>query len=228
MLIRGEKGAAIVVAMMALVMTAALGAALVLTTSIEAMTAGNFRTGVEARYAANAIAEYALVSLGQVADWDLVLSGSLRSSFVDGSAAGRELVDGTTVSLPRILNLARCGKSTDCSDADMSASTAMRPWGANNPRWQLYAHGYLRDLAGSGTLRTSFYVVVMVGDDGSETDQDPARDGRSPDNPGSGVLVLRAEAFGPRGAHAGLDVTAARRVPPESNRLRILSWRDIR
>ena len=54
----------------------------------------------------------------------------------------------------------------------------------------------------------------MVGDDPSENDGDPLQDGSDEDNPGAGVLALRAEAFGPGGAHRVIEATVAR--PDES------------
>jgi len=70
-------------------------------------------------------------------------------------------------------------------------------------------------------------VIVMVADDGSENDGDPLHDGRSTTNPGSGVLALRAEAFGPRGVRQVVELTVARPEAPEGGPagLRVLSWR---
>jgi len=47
---------------------------------------------------------------------------------------------------------------------------------------------------------------------------------------GAGVLALRAEAFGPRGAHTIIEMTIARPDPAEEGvgRARVLSWRQIR
>ena len=68
------------------------------------------------------------------------------------------------------------------------------------------------DLLPTGTVNSPFYVVVMVGDDPSETDGDPLLDGNPARTPGSGVLSLRAEAFGPLGTHRVVEVTVARTV----------------
>ena len=70
----------------------------------------------------------------------------------------------------------------------------------------------------------------MVADDPAENDNDPARDGAVPCggavpvltgdppapscNPGSGVLALRAEAFGPRGVHKVIEATIAHAGAP--------------
>jgi hypothetical protein len=74
----------------------------------------------------------------------------------------------------------------------------------------LFAYSPAAALLPAGAVRSSFYLVVLVADDPSETDGNPAVDGSSPCgagesppacNPGSGALAVRAEAFGPRGAH---------------------------
>jgi hypothetical protein len=112
----------------------------------------------------------------------------------------------------------------------MDLVTAERPWGANNPRWRLYAYGNLRDLLPPGAIDSSYYVIVMVADDPAENDNDPLRDGADPSNPGSGALAVRAEAFGPRGVHKMIEVTIARGhvAGPGPAGVHILSWRDVR
>ena len=220
--VAGEKGVALVVAMMALVLMSALGLALVATTSTETLIAANYRLSVELLYAAEGMARRAMVDLRQAPDWTSVLTGAARSTFVDGAASGtRVLADGTAVDLDAVVNLANCNRRTACSAAAMDAVTAARPWGVNNPRWRLYSHGPLGHLL-SGSLPSSRYVVALVADDPSERDGDPLAD--APDGePGAGVLWLRAEAFGPRGAHRTLDVTLAHE--PATPVMQVISWR---
>jgi len=112
----------------------------------------------------------------------------------------------------------------------MDLVTADRPWGANNPRWQLYAYGHLRDLLSPHAVDSSYYVIVMVADDPSENDNDPLRDGADSSNPGSGVLAVRAVAFGPRGARKAIEATVARRLmlDPARAGLRVVSWHHVR
>ena len=106
-----------------------------------------------------------------------------------------------------------------------------RPWGLNNPRWQLYAWGRLADWLPEGAIDAGFYVVVLVADDPAETDGNPLADG-----PGSGfgVVMLRAEAFGPGGTHAAVEQTLARVSADELSRrpdlhgVRVVSWRADR
>jgi Tfp pilus assembly protein PilX len=208
--------------MMALLLMTALGLALVLTTSTETMITGNYQQGQEAFYAADAGLERAMQDLLTVPDWNRILAGATTSAFVDGAPGDRTLADGTNLNLPQVVNVADCGKLTGCSDADMNAITPDRPWGLNNPRWQLYAYGSMEDLVPTGTINSPFYVVVLVGDDPSDIDNDPLHDGGPPagggTNPGLGVLAMRVEAFGPRGAHKVVECTVARTDSSELER----------
>jgi Tfp pilus assembly protein PilX len=233
--IRREDGIALIVAMMAMLLMTALGVALVLTTSSETMIASNFRNSQEALYAADAVVERAMDDILTVADWNKLLDGSTQSAFVDGAPSGtRTLPDGSTIDLAQALNLANCDHVAACTDAEMNAVSAMRPWTTNNPRWKLYAYGNLADmLPASDSINSSYYVLLMVADDPSENDDDPLHDGVTPCphndpsgsitapitcNLGSGVIALRAEAFGPRGAHKVIEITVARTDTSELER----------
>lgn len=262
----GEEGIAIVVAMMAMLLMMALGSALVLTTSTETIIAASFRDSTEGVYAADAALERAIDDLSGAGDWNLVLSGAAQSGFVDGPPGGtRTLADGSTIDLTQLLSASNCSKLSPCSIDDLNAVTRARPWGVNNPRWQLYAYGSLTRLLPADTVRSPFYIVVLAADDGGENDNDPTRDGSAPCggvapvisgdpptpncNPGAGVIELRAEAFGPRGAHKVVEMTIARPFtaprstaddPANSGNLegynnqmgqsavRVLSWREVR
>jgi type IV pilus assembly PilX-like protein len=225
-----ERGVALLLALMAVALLSALGLALAATTSTELLIAANYRNGQEALYAADAIAERGLADLPGVAGWDALFDGSTRSTFVDGPPSGaRTLPDGTTIDLTEVVNMANCGKKTTCGAADLTSSGGgNRPWGVNNPVWRLYAYGRLAALVPAGAVDSAFYAMLFVGDDPSEVDGDPLHDGSDQaTNPGTGVLALRAEAFGPRGAHKMIELTAAR-SDTTGQALRLLSWREIR
>jgi len=209
-----------VIAMMALLLMTALGVALVLSASSETMIASNYRGGSEALYAADAIVERAMDDLLTVADWNQLLAGSVRSAFVDGPPSGvRTFAGGSTIDLEGAVNMANCGKPSACSAADLAGNaTGDRPWSANNPVWQLYAYGPLSELIPARTIDSPYYVVLMVADDPSEDDGLPLQDGQLAENPGRGVIALRAEAFGPRGAHKTVEVTVARTDTTELER----------
>jgi hypothetical protein len=209
-----EDGSAIIMALMTMMLLTALGLALVLATSAETMIAANYSSGQEALYAADAGMERAVLELPGIADLDALLQGQVASVFRDGVPGERRLPNGTNVDLVALTNVANCGTSAGCTLDQMNATTAERPWGANNPRWQLFAYGPVNDLLPAGVLNSPFYVVVWVGDDPAETDDDPTRDDALAANaPGRGVVVVRAEAFGPFGSHKRVEMTVQRPTP---------------
>ncbi|MCX6551357.1 MAG: pilus assembly PilX N-terminal domain-containing protein [Acidobacteria bacterium] len=211
--LRSESGSALVVALMAMMLMTALGLSLVLTTSSETILSSNYRTSQEAMYAADAALERATLEFPDVTDLDSLLSGAQRSTFTDGSPGVRTLPNGTTLDLLALTNRNNCGKLTSCSTAEMNAVTADRPWGPNNPRWQLYAYGPINNLLPGGDMASPFYVVVWVGDDQAETDGDPTRDDANASNgPGRGIVLLRAESFGPFGSHKTIEAAVQRPV----------------
>ena len=213
--VSGESGVALVIALMAMSLMLALALALTLTTMTEARVAANHERGVEAEYAAAAGVERVLRELRAAPDWDPFLNGTTRSSFVDGSHGGVDLVP----------------------------VTAERPWGPNNPIWQPIAYGPLNSLAPAGMIDSLMYVIVWIGDDPSENDGDPLRDGAPPvgchpesdpscadTNPGRGVVEVMAQAIGPDGTRRTIEVTLSRGHDGEEGVVaaggRVVSWRD--
>jgi len=147
---RNEQGMALVVVTMTLLLLLAVGGALALTTSSEVWIATNYRTSQQARYAAEAAAEWALLDLPAVADdWPALLATHVQSWFVDGVAAGRRaLPDGSSIDLGSIV--------------------------ARNAAWQLYAYGPLRGLLASPageSAGSDFYVILFVAEDPASPDR---------------------------------------------------------
>jgi hypothetical protein len=212
----------LVIALLSMLLVSALGAATVLTTTSETLIASNFRMSLEGKYAADAALQRAVDELAATMDWNTVLAGLTQSRFIDGPPSGvRVLADGSVLDLDRARNLLNCRKPTPCTSSDLSAVTSERPWGPNNPRWQLFAYGRLSMLL--LPTDSAQYVVVLIGDDPAENDGDPSQDGIESTNPGGRTVQLRAEAFGPRGAHQVIGATVARINTPPG--VRILSWR---
>ena len=87
--IEREDGVAMLVAVMAVLLLTALGTALILSSSSETIIAAHFRDNLEARYAAGAMIERGLDDLLAAPDWNLLIGGLLRSSWVDGPPVGR-------------------------------------------------------------------------------------------------------------------------------------------
>jgi hypothetical protein len=218
-----EDGMALIVALLSMTLLLALGMALVMTTMTETKIAANYTTGTEALYATDAVVERVMDDILTVPDWNNILNGSLTSAFIDGPASGtRTLPDGTTLDLTEATNMVRCGKVDTCSDSDMNAVTSDRPWGTNNPRWQLYAYGNLRDILPTNTINSNMYVVAWIADDPSENDGDPLTDGGAPldsgVNNGAGVISMLAQSFGPGGVTRTIEVTLARTDTTEIER----------
>jgi Tfp pilus assembly protein PilX len=246
----GERGAALVITLMAMLLLSALAGALVLATSADVAIAANAGASNEAFYGAEAVLERTIAELRSAPDFTQVLDGTLASLFVDGAPGGsRVLADNTTIVLEEAVNLATCNRRTTCSEADITASSRDRPWGVRNPRWRLFSYGPLTGDAGNGMKTMGVYVIGMVSDDPADTDLDPWRDGvrtGASANPGAGRLLVRAEGFGRRGAHRIIEGAVLRRdlaalalwdaadpatrgTPPSGvPALELTSWREVR
>ena len=89
-----ERGVALLLALLGMVLLMTLGGALVELTTTETRIAASFRDGVEAFYAAEAGIARAVADL-RTADWDAVRAGATKSSVTDEAfdlvAAGRDL-----------------------------------------------------------------------------------------------------------------------------------------
>lgn len=201
----------------------ALAGAMTLVASSETRISAAFRESAAAFAGAEATIARVAGDLSAVADMNLVLAGNATSSFVDGPVAGpRTLPDGTEIELTTLTNIQRCGSAV-CSDAQLDADTADRPWGANNPRWQRYASGWLRDLTPSVNA-PHVYVVVWVGDDPLERDGDPLTDDPDPQALGHDAVLIRAVAYAGYSVRRRVEVVARR----SEGFVRLASWREIR
>jgi hypothetical protein len=227
---------ALIVALMSVMLLTALGLAVVMTTMSETMITTNYRESAESVYAADAGIERVMQDVLTVSDWNRLLQGGVHSSFVDGAPGARTLPDGTTLNLNAATNVLNCNSysttANGCSTAAMDARTPDRPYGPNNPRWQLFAYSPLNNIIETATVASPMYVVVWVADDTSENDNNPMLDGGAPvaspnggggqttppPNAGAGVLLVRAEAFGSQGAHTIIETTIARTDTTELER----------
>jgi hypothetical protein len=220
------SGSAVVLVLMGILLLSAVGLATMLLATADTQAAANQRDAAVALYAAEAGLELTASELAAVPDWDAVLSGGATSAFADGLPSGsRALPGGGTIRLEEIASLATCGASAGCSAAARQAVTVDRPWGANNPNWRPYRYGLLP----AGGAAQDVYIVVLVGDDPAENDGNPDRDGLAPASRGAGVLMLRAEAFGPGLSRRGVEAIMRRvAVPGGAFAPWVLSWREVR
>ena len=218
-----EQGSALVLVLLCSVLFLALGGALAVVASSELTISATFRESAAALAGADAALVRVTADLAVAPDLNAVLAGTVTSAFVDGPAAApRTLPDGTVVDLAVLTNVERCGASV-CTVAQLDAVTADRPWGANNPRWQRYASGWLKDLA-SPSAAPHVYVVVWVGDDPIETDGDPLTDDPDPDAPGHDAVLVRAAAYAGYSVRRRLEAVARR----DGGIVRLAAWREIR
>ena len=202
-----ERGSAVVLALTATAVVLALASALTLIAVSESAVSASFVRGSQAAYLAEAAVARATAELDAVTDWSAVLRGVASSSVRDGAGEGVHEADGVVVDLTaQTTALNRIGAS--------------RPFGANNPTWRLYLWGPAEWVAGAGVVG---YLAVWVADDPDEQDGDPHSDGG--EEPGRGVLLLTAHAFGPGGVRRMVEVAVVRRPPLQT---RVLVWRTVR
>ena len=185
-----ERGAALIVAMLAALLLTALGSGLALLTTAEIAISANYRAGQEVLYAADAGLEVAAQDLLNAPQWNDVLQGRVRSGFTDDTLRPI-LPDGSPLDLTMETRLLQW--TTDTADV----------WDANNPRWRLYAFGALEDLFPGVVINDANYIAVWVSDDPSDDDGDPLRDT-------NGLLTLRAQAFGPFNTKRVVEATVTR------------------
>lgn len=199
-----ERGTALIIALMAMMLLTALGAAVVMVSNTETHIASNYRNSQEALYAADAVSERVVQDLLLIPRWNDILSGAAQSGFVDGAmTASKTVPGGGTITLC-------CGAGT--ATAELQAETdTLNLWGANNPQWKLFAWGPLNDMLPNNQIDSPMYVAVWVADDPAETDANPAADV-------NGTLTLHAEAIGPSGTRKVIEVTVARTSSTEIER----------
>ncbi len=215
-----------------------MAAALILLSSTETIIAGHFRNSIEVKFAAEAMMARGIDLVSSDDDWAASIAGVAPSAWTDGALGGRRsLADGTMLDLAQAVNLANCQKTVPCAAQDLAAVSVDRPWGSNNPTWRPYAYGPLSDMLAAGTIDSSYYALLLIADDPAGSHRPAAAGAPAPPREG---IALRAEAFGPHGAHAVIEVAADRvligaageekdsdagsGLPP----MKILSWREVR
>lgn len=195
-----ECGTALIIALMAMMLLTALGAATVMVSRTETAIANNYRNSQEALYAADAAVERVIQDLLMAPRWNDILGGTVQSGFIDGSASAQKTLPGggrlTLASATTQLQA-----ETDTADL----------WGPNNPQWRLYGWGPVSALLPEETIDSSMYVAVWIADDPAETDNNPLADV-------NGTLTLHAEALGPSGTRKVIEVTVARTSGTEIER----------
>lgn len=203
-----ERGAALVTALLVAALLAGLGAVVITITITETLIAAAHRHSAEAAYAADAAFERALTDLVSVPDWSVVVlpaPANVQSTFVDGQA--RPLApDGRPLDVAAL---------TRARQTESDAKYGPAVFGADAPRWRLFAQSPLSGVVPPGTPVQPAYVFVWVADDGLDGDGDPALDA-------NGRLLVFAEAYGTGGARRAVEAAVAR---SPAGTLNVVSWR---
>jgi hypothetical protein len=218
-----DRGVALMLVLLVMMTLSALAMSLALLVSTESRVAANYRDGLEVFYGAEAALERVLPDLAAEPDPNRVLTGLALSSLTDGPPGLRRLPDGTFTDLHALTSLLNCGRAV-CNDAELDEAREDRPWGRNNPRWQLYGYGPSTALGAGRLGEARVYAVVWVADDPSETDMDPFTDGGGEENPGRGRLSITAHGYGPASTRRVMEATVGR----DDQGFSVLSWREVR
>jgi hypothetical protein len=208
---RNERGAALLIVLVAVGLVTAVAVALMVVTSTDTLIGGAYRTAHETFYAADAALDRALAELALMPSWTPALAtppGNLVASYDDGTAM-ITAPDGRSYSVAA-MNAAR----QSASNAVYSTSA----FGADTPSWRLFAHCRFRDLVPPGTVAPPAYLLVWVADDGGDGDGDATRDSNA-------QVLVHAEALGVGGSRRAIEAAVGRAAPGV---IRLLAWKDVR
>lgn len=224
-----QRGIALIMVVLFTAFLSALGIGLTMAVFMDRLANRNVAGSVAMFYAADAGVELAARDLARLADWSPVLSGAQQSDFADGLAGGvRPVPGGGAVDLTAATNMLNCGKTMDCTDLQMNANSRDRPWGANNPRWRLFAFGPMHHVAGLARPAPC-YLAVWIADDTRERDGDPSIDADEQED-GHGIVRVHAEAYGVEGSRRVIEAELAR-ICADGDclpGLRVQSWQELR
>lgn len=226
-----ERGIALFMVLIVTAFLSALAMGIVLAVFMDRLATGNASVSTGMLYAADAGIEMAARDLAQIGDWNAVLAGARQGRFVDGPASGVRTFGGRDLDLGALTGALNCGRPT-CTPPQMDANSIDRPWGANNPQWRLFNFGVFAGL-GPWLRPVPCYLIVWVADDSREADGNPSIDAPGADEPGHGIVRVRAEAFGAGGLRRAIEGEISRACPgdpagPCVPGIRVQSWQEVR
>jgi Tfp pilus assembly protein PilX len=208
---RREEGSALLVVLLASSLLAALGLALAALSSVETVIASNQRAGSQLAYAADAALEGVLADLLTIANWSDTLSGA-ASSRLQGHSTPPAGAGQAPVTLAQL---------TATVQAEFDAQGS---WGANHPRWRMFSHGWLTELAPMATADSDEFIATFVADDLGENDGDPVVDSNR-------RIQVTARAMSPRGIYRSMLMTVEQTTSLASGGVpgvRVLTRKEIR
>lgn len=206
-----ELGSAVLLALLASSLLAAIGLALAGLAAVETGVAASERAGRQLALAAETAAELAVADLLTIPNLTDILTGAapsrLRGHAIPPVGPGEPPL--TLVQL------------TAAVQADYSA---LGSWGANSPRWRVFAHGLVTELSPAISADNDDFVAVFAADDVDEQDGDPVTDTND-------RIQLMACAMNRRGARRSILITAGKTNAVMANGLpgvQVVSWKELR
>jgi hypothetical protein len=209
-LARQERGAALLIALLTLVLLTAIATCLVAVSTTETLISAAHRHSQETLAAAEAALERALHDLAALPDWTPLVAPSPAN--LTAPYSGRQLTpaapDGTRLDLARLASERQ---------RDSDAHYGPQAFGADSPQWRLYAHMAFADLLPPALAAPLAYLIVWMADDGEDGDGNPAVDA-------NGRLLVYAEAYGSGAARRGMEASVGR---SGNGILQVLAWREV-
>lgn len=200
----GDRGSAVLLTFTITSTLLALGLGLVAVSTTERAIGGNHHAGVQALYAAEAVAAYVVAELASDASWGPALTGERHSAFLETTtmplAPWKEQLDLSAMT----------ARLQQQSDTEWSA-------GLDTPQWRVFAAGSFEALVGSGSVGQMF-LTAWVADDWADGDASPGVDG-------NGAVMVRAQALGMGGLQRSVLIGLARN---EDGLVTVLNWRELR
>ena len=174
----------------------AMGMGLLLATDFDRLAAANVREQLDTHASAGAALEFGTARLAAVPDWAAVPGGAALPLF-NGSTTMPAPAGGQVVDF-----------AAHTADAQQAVYGPAAAWGADTPQFRLAGYGVpADDLPADASLSNRTYVLLWVSDDVADSDGDPSVDS-------NGVLVLRAQAFGPRRTQSIVQSVLGRTATP--------------
>ena len=215
----GERGTALLCALVVTALLTTLGASVVVVVVGETLVAAHHRSSQQGLYAADAGVERAIGELRSLSTWQGVPAPAGSPGFADfnDGALVTALADNTSLDLAQLT-------------ADRQReSDAFYPNMPDRPQWRLFGHATLARMIGDDAGNAPPYVVVWVADDPDDRDGDPARDSND-------IVIVRSHAFGVGGSKRSLEATIVRRRALDGaagggatrSDVSVITWREVR
>jgi hypothetical protein len=208
--VRAEAGAALVITLMLTTLLAFLGGALVFMMEVETGISANHQIAQEVHQAAEAGINCTIAELGALTDWSNLPAGNASATLdcLDPTVP-RRTPDGVPLDVPRLTV-----RRQDDSDARYGPAAA----NPDSPTWTVFVSGAIPPR--SERLRP--FVLVWIADDVDDGDGQPSIDSNR-------MLIIRAQAFGIRGARGAVEALVSRAdgEATQPSAVQLVVWRAV-